>query len=88
VPYANTTQMMEFFKQNGFKFTEYSKGEKCPYTDGNIYLTAVTLPALSDKMDTHETGAIPFITDLIQVICHYLQIAPWFTFSPGELGGV
>ena len=88
VPYANTPQMIEFFKQNGFKFTEYSKGEKCPYTDGNIYLTAVTLPALSDKMDTHETGAIPFITDLIQVICHYLQIAPWFTFSPGELGGV
>jgi len=59
VPYANTTQMANFFKEQGFKVDmEYTYNR---YEDGKVFVFPITLPALSPKMGTHETGALPFI---------------------------
>lgn len=86
VPYANTTQMANFFKEQGFKVDmEYTYNR---YEDGKVFVFPITLPALSPKMGTHETGALPFITELITVLCHYLDIKPWFTITAEELDGV
>lgn len=86
VPYANTTQMAKFFKENGFTIDEETSKDR--YQDGKVFVFSVTMPALSAKMGTHETGALPFVAELTTVICHYLNIAPWFTISPSELEGV
>ena len=86
MPYANTTQMANFFKEQGFKVDmEYTYNR---YEDGKVFVFPITLPALSPKMGTHETGALPFITELITVLCHYLDIKPWFTITAEELDGV
>ena len=85
VPYANTTQMVEFFKQNGLTVDMSHTDNR--YVDGKVFVFDVTMPALSTKLGTHESGAIPFVTELITVICHYLNISPWFTLNPSELKG-
>lgn len=36
----------------------------------------------------HEVAALAFVTELITVITHYLEIAPWFTLTAEELQGV
>ena len=86
VPYANTTQMVEFFRQNGFTIDMSHTNDR--YVDGKVFVYDITVPGLSEKLGSHETGALPFITELITVICHYLNISPWFTIDPKELEGV
>jgi len=83
VPYANTTQMSEFFKQAGFKVDQGITSDR--YQDGKVFVFPVILPSLSDKVGTHEMGAIAFVTELTTVICHYLDIKPWFTITAEEL---
>ena len=83
VPYANTTQMAEFFKQAGFKVDLGMTSDR--YQDGKVFVFPVILPSLSDKVGTHEMGAIAFVTELTTVICHYLDIKPWFTITAEEL---
>lgn len=80
--------MMEFFRRQGFTIVESEKGDKNPYADGTVYMVAVKLPALSETLGAHEVGAIPFVVDLIQVICHYLKIDPWFTITTEDLKGI
>ena len=86
VPYANTTQLAEFFKRAGFTVDVLFTSNR--YQDGMVFVFPVVLPPLSENMGSHEAGAIPFVTELITVICHYLDIKPWFTITPEELGGV
>ena len=88
VPFENSVQMMEFFRRQGFTIVESEKGDKNPYADGTVYMVAVKLPALSETLGAHEVGAIPFVVDLIQVICHYLKIDPWFTITTEDLKGI
>lgn len=83
VPYANTTQMADFFKQAGFKVDQGMTSDR--YQDGKVFVFPVILPSLSDKVGTHEMGAIAFVTELTTVICHYLNIKPWFTVTAEEL---
>jgi len=85
VPYANTTKMAEFFKQAGFTVDVAFTSNR--YQDGKVFVFPVILPALSKKVGTHEAGAIPFVTELVTVICHYLDIKPWFTITAEELEG-
>jgi len=83
VPYANTTQMSEFFKQAGLTVDIAITSNR--YEDGKVFVFPVILPALSKKVGSHEVGAIPFVTELVTVICHYLDIKPWFTITAEEL---
>ena len=85
VPYANMTQMAEFFKQQGFTLTNLASQR---YQDGTVYQFALPLPALSDKIGAHEVGAINFVIEILSVVGHYLDIAPWFTIDPKELEDV
>ena len=88
VPFANSTQMAEFFRQQGFTIVESANGDRNPYADGHIYWHAITMPAITKTLGAHEAGAIPFVVDLMQVICHYLNIKPWFTISAEDLKGI
>ncbi len=86
VPYANTTQMAEFFKQAGFTVDEGRTEDR--YVDGKVFVYSVNVPALSEKTGTHEAGAIAFVAELVIVVCHYLDIKPWFSLTAEELEGV
>ena len=86
VPYANTTQMAEFFKQAGFTVDEGRTDNR--YVDGKVFVYSVNVPALSEKTGTHEAGAIAFVAELVIVVCHYLDIKPWFSLTAEELEGV
>lgn len=86
VPYANTTQMAEFFKQAGFTVDEGRTDDR--YVDGKVFVYSVNVPALSEKTGTHEAGAIAFVAELVIVVCHYLDIKPWFSLTAEELEGV
>lgn len=86
VPYANTTQMEQFFKDNGFTVDVENTDNR--YQDGKVFVFPINIPALSEKTGSHEVGALAFVTELITVICHYLEIKPWFTITPEELEGV
>jgi len=86
VPYANTTQMAEFFKQAGFTVDEGRTENR--YVDGKVFVYSVNVPALSAKMGTHETAALAFVAELVIVVCHYLDIKPWFSLTAEELEGV
>ena len=86
VPYANTMQMEEFFRQNGFTVDVDNTRDR--YQDGKVFVQYISLPALSEKMGAHEVGALSFVAELTTVICHYLQISPWFTITAEELAGV
>ena len=86
VPYANTTQMAEFFKQAGFTVDEDRTDNR--YVDGKVFVYSVNVPALSEKTGTHEAGAIAFVAELVIVVCHYLDIKPWFSLTAEELEGV
>jgi len=86
VPYANTTQMEEFFKQAGFTVEKVRTDNR--YMDGKVFVFPVTMRALSEKMGTHETGALAFAAELVIVICHYLDIRPWFTLTAKDLESV
>ena len=86
VPYANTTQMAEFFKQAGFTVDEGRTDDR--YVDGKVFVYSVNVPALSEKIGTHEAGAIAFVAELVIVVCHYLDIKPWFSLTAEELEGV
>lgn len=86
VPYANTTQMAEFFKQAGFTVDEDRTEDR--YVDGKVFVYSVNVPALSEKTGTHEAGAIAFVAELVIVVCHYLDIKPWFSLTAEELEGV
>jgi len=86
VPYANTLQMAEFFKQAGLTVDVGITSDR--YLDGKVFQFPVILPSLSEKAGTHEMGAIAFVTELTTVICHYLDIKPWFTITAEELQGV
>lgn len=86
VPYANTTQMAEFFKQAGFTVDEGRTEDR--YVDGKVFVYSVNVPALSEKTGTHEAGAIAFVAELVIVVCHYLDIKPWFNLTAEELEGV
>lgn len=83
VPYANTTQMTAFFQQHGFNVIE--NGDR--YRDGTVlsYHGSWDARAISDKLGQHEFGALPFVSEIIQVVCHYLDIKPWFTISAQDL---
>lgn len=83
VPYTNSTQMIDFLTQKGFSVSHYPAPRT--YQDGSVYVTMGDWKPLSPALGAHEFGAIFFITDLIQVICHYLDIQPWFTIEPSEL---
>lgn len=87
VPYANTTQMMDFFRQNGFSVTDDSDKR---FADGYVYVYAGywDINLLSKKLGNHEFGAIPFVTELIQVICHHLGIKPWFSITKEDIEGL
>ena len=86
VPFANTTQMAEFFKQAGFTVDEGRTEDR--YVDGKVFVYSVNVPALSEKTGTHEAGAIAFVAELVIVVCHYLDIKPWFSLTAEELEGV
>lgn len=86
VPYANTTQMAEFFKQAGFTVDEGRTEDR--YVDGKVFVYSVNVPALSEKTGAHEAGAIAFVAELVIVVCHYLDIKPWFSLTAEELEGV
>lgn len=86
VPFANTTQMAEFFKQAGFTVDEGRTDDR--YVDGKVFVYSVNVPALSEKTGTHEAGAIAFVAELVIVVCHYLDIKPWFSLTAEELEGV
>ena len=86
VPYANTTQMAEFFKQADFTVDEGRTEDR--YVDGKVFVYSVNVPALSEKAGTHEAGAIAFVAELVIVVCHYLDIKPWFSLTAEELEGV
>lgn len=86
VPFANTTQMAEFFKQAGFTVDEGRTEDR--YVDGKVFVYSVNVPALSEKAGTHEAGAIAFVAELVIVVCHYLDIKPWFSLTAEELEGV
>ena len=87
VPYANTTQIIEFFKRNGFQVTDDSDKR---FTDGYVYVYAGSwnVNLLSKKLGNHEFGAIPFVTELLNVICHHLDIKPWFTITKEDIEGL
>ena len=86
VPFANTTQMAEFFKQAGFTVDEGRTEDR--YVDGKVFVYSVNVPALSEKTGTHEAGAIAFVAELVIVVCHYLDIKPWFSLTAEELEGI
>ena len=86
VPFANTTQMAEFFKQAGFTVDEGRTEDR--YVNGKVFVYSVNVPALSEKTGTHEAGAIAFVAELVIVVCHYLDIKPWFSLTAEELEGV
>lgn len=88
VPYSNTTQMMAFFKGHGFTVTDSDSDLK--FTDGCVFVTHGNwdFSFISPKLGTHESGAVPFIIEIITVVCHYLDIPTWFTFNPSDLQGV
>lgn len=46
------------------------------------------LPAARISMIHNKLGALSFVAELTTVICHYLQISPWFTITAEELAGV
>ena len=86
VPYSNTTKMAEFFKANGFTIDEGTTDNR--YVDGKVFVYSINIPALSKTVGAHEVAALAFVTELITVITHYLEIAPWFTLTAEELQGV
>lgn len=85
VPYANMTQQAEFFKQQGFTLTQTSSQK---FQDGTVYLFAMPFPSLSENVGAHEVGALNFVIEILSVVGHYLDIAPWFTIDLKDLEDV
>jgi len=69
---ANSHQLVDFFKQNGYLITEDHNES---FTDGTVYVHYFDIPRLNIggmELGAHELGALTFVVDLGGVLTHYL----------------
>ena len=88
VPYANATNMADFFEAQGFKVDREETDDR--FVDGKVFLCNFVLEdgALSPTLGAHEAGAIQFAQEFLNVACHYLGLKDWWYFpSPEDLEG-
>ena len=88
VPYANATNMADFFESQGFKVDREETDDR--FVDGKVFLCNFELEdgALSPTLGAHEAGAIQFAQEFLNVTCHYLGLEDWWYFpSPEDIEG-
>jgi hypothetical protein len=88
VPYANATNMADFFEEQGFTVDREETEDR--FVDGKVFLCNFELEdgALSPTLGAHEAGAIQFAQEFMNVACYYLGLENWWYFpSPEDLEG-
>ena len=80
VPYANATDMADFFEKQGFTVDRGNTDDK--YVDGKVFLNNISVEGgvLSPKLGSHETGALQFAIEFMNTTCHYLGLREWWYY--------
>ena len=78
VPYANATQMANFFEKQGFKVDRTTTDDR--FVDGKVFLCNFSVPdgVLSPTLGAHEAGALQFAIEFMNTTCHYLNLKNWW----------
>ena len=84
VPYANATNMADFFEEQGFTVDREETEDR--FVDGKVFLNNFSLgdAELSPTLGAHEAGALQFAFEFMNTTCYYLGLENWWYFPSAQ----
>jgi len=81
VPVGNAINLKNFFSEKGLTITT---DEDNKYADGTVYYFTNNAPSIG-IIGNHGMGTLYYAAELSDMLCHYLDVSPWFTITEDDI---